>query len=165
MLECFRKALTLVGVAALYVSGDTDYSQSVDAGQSKEQREEPVHLEGQRTQLVSPGHPQISPQSSASLPPFRFHVLGFLHCFANLLQMQDVSSDRSCRIRKLKRKLSLRLLFLHNSLIEFRVWGDYLLIVALVKGNYATGPRSGSNRNTAHPAVPFPGDMDQLRSS
>lgn len=72
MLERFRKALTFVGVAALYVSGDTDHSQGVDAGQAEEQREEPVHLEGQRTQPVSPAHPQISPQSSASLPPFSF---------------------------------------------------------------------------------------------
>lgn len=103
--------------------------------------------------------------SSASLLPFHFHILGFLRFFANLLQTQDFSSDLSSRIRKLKRKLSLRLLFLHNSLIEFHVWGDYLLIMALVKGNYATGLGSRSNCDTTHPAVPFPGDMDQLRSS
>lgn len=56
-----ESALTLVGVAALYVSGDTDHSQGVDAGQAKEQREEAIHLEGQRMQLVSraPRHPQI----------------------------------------------------------------------------------------------------------
>lgn len=166
MLECFRKALTFVGVAALYISGDTDDGQGVDAGQAKEQREEPVHLDGQRTRPVSPGHPQIFHPSR--LPRCRRFVFTFTDsCIALLISSRCgmFPPNRSRRIRKLKRKLSFRLLFLHNSLIEFRVWGDYLLIVALVKGNYATGLGSGSNRDTAHPAVPFPGDMDQLRSS
>lgn len=49
-------------MAALYVSGDTDYSQGVDAGQAKEQSEEAIHLEGERRQRVSraPTHRQIS---------------------------------------------------------------------------------------------------------
>lgn len=37
-------ALTFAGMAAFYVSCDTDYSQGVDAGQAKEQGEEPIHL-------------------------------------------------------------------------------------------------------------------------
>ena len=50
-------------MAAFYVSGDADHGQGVDAGQAKEQSEEAVHLEGQRTQLVNraPMHHQISP--------------------------------------------------------------------------------------------------------
>lgn len=68
LLECFRKALTFVGVAALYVSGDADDSQGVDAGQAKEQREEPVHLEGRRAQHgESRTSSRFSPQPSASL--------------------------------------------------------------------------------------------------
>lgn len=37
-------ALTFAGVAALYVSGDADHGQGVDAGQAKEEGEEPIHL-------------------------------------------------------------------------------------------------------------------------
>lgn len=151
-------------MAALYVSGDTDYGQGVDAGQAKEQSEEAIHLEGQRTQLVSRAHihRQISTIvcliadvlfSRSQSPAFFSLICPRRRIFPPIL---------SRRIRKLKRKLSIRL---HNSLIEFRVWGDYLLIMALVKGNYTTGLGSGSNCDTMHPAVPFPGDMDQLRSS
>lgn len=155
-------------MAALYVSGDTDYSQGVDAGQAKEQREEPIHLEGQRTQPVSPTHPQISPLvcliapvsfSRSGIPAFFFFSTKFAPDAGYFLR--SVSQDP-----EIKTETFITVCyFLHNSLIEFRVWGDYLLIMALVKGNYATGVGSGSNHDAAHPAVPFPGDMDQLRSS
>lgn len=43
-LTSYKLALTFAGMATFYVSCDTDYSQGVDAGQAKEQGEEPIHL-------------------------------------------------------------------------------------------------------------------------
>lgn len=132
-------------MAAFYVSGDADDHQGVDAGQAEEQREEPVHLGTQSRAAESCVHTgAIQPSSTFSAGR---------RCFTNALQTQDTSSEASCGIRKLKQKLSLWLLFLYNSLMEFRVWGDYLLIMALVKGNYSAG--LGSRAKSATPSAPL----------
>lgn len=82
-------------MATFYVSYDTDYSQGVDAGQAKEQGEEPIHLGNtEHNWWVAVLH-RIQPLS-ASLLPFLLCVIRFLYFLTNLLQMQAISSDASC---------------------------------------------------------------------
>lgn len=96
--------LTFARVASLDVSGDADDSQSVDAREAEEQREEAVHLVGDRRSGSWMVAAHLQKHLGCSQSPSGDRLL---HCSSPL--SAETLSDRDAMLRIYLRPLSFRL--------------------------------------------------------
>lgn len=123
--------LTFAWVASLDVSGDADNCQGVDARKAEEQSEETIYLEENKEK----GWWSTWLSQTCALSSIFFFVFVLLWTL----------SDRDRTAAFLQKTFIIAVIRFSLIFIQSIVCKDYFLIMALDKGNYATGFQSASN--------------------
>lgn len=131
--------LTFAWVASLDVSGDADNCQGVDAHKAEEQSEETIYLEENKEK----GWWSTWLFQTCALS----FIFLFLSCYAlyqietEQLPSSEVLQDQNWEMKTfIIAVIRFILIFIQSIVCK-----DYFLIMALDKGNYATGIQSASN--------------------